>query len=179
MKETEADWHKAQVMVRQWLYSSYGITTRHTQRRQSPFDLFTQLGTRIEVKHASFRSKIHTKGRNGTQTGWGFNIHRHGTISQLTDFYILVCSSSPELEQLDFSRNVYLVIPAVLMTATTLFITLRSMLMEYGRYANAVAALKDFDNTCLPERLDETITLAFSPLPTPIQLIGKGRYFNS
>jgi|ERR1700677_587994 len=60
------------------------------QRHQSPYDLLVE-GERVEVKCADMRME------NGMPF-WTFNIHRHGVMSEETDFYIF------RLEHVPFSK---------------------------------------------------------------------------
>jgi hypothetical protein len=67
----------------------YGRTVC-VQRHKSPFDLLVD-GFRAEVKCAEMRMVEDAP-------SWTFNIHRHGVVSEQTDFYIF------RLEHVPFSK---------------------------------------------------------------------------
>ncbi|MCI0352845.1 MAG: hypothetical protein L0Z53_25775 [Acidobacteriales bacterium] len=90
------------------------------------FDLLVD-GFRCEVKTAEFRNKGHTH-------GWTFNIHRHGKLSEQTDYYILRLQSVP------YSNDAIHLLLKSPIGVSTVWISMRQLLS--GLYAVAV---RDFD----------------------------------
>lgn len=72
------------------ILSFYGRTVA-VQRHKSPFDLLVD-GLRVEVKCSEMQMRDELP-------VWHFNIHRHGVVSEATDFYIF------RLEHVPFSKK--------------------------------------------------------------------------
>lgn len=101
-------------------------------------------GKRIEAKQSEFGS--------GRKQAWFFNIHRHGVVEESqVDFYILRLEAAPI-----FKAAIHLVLPAPI-GRPTIVISLRSLLVRYGKYYNRVDLIDPTitidDRTGLPQQL--------------------------
>lgn len=118
---------KAETRVR-YLLERYG---RKVSERtyNAPFDLLVD-GKRVEVKAAEPRPDQ----QHGLK--WCFNIHRHGIVSELTDYYILRLQSVP------FTKaSIHLLLKAPL-NVSTIAISVRALLNQ--QYAKEVADFYEF-----------------------------------
>jgi hypothetical protein len=108
----------------------------------APFDLYTPRGTRIEVKSSEFRA-----GKSSNNTGWIFNIHRHGKVNNdSVDFYVLRAEPGKFSRVLGFRYAFYLIIPAREMgKRATIVVSVRSLLTRYARHFGRFDLIKEFD----------------------------------
>lgn len=95
----------------------------------APFDILVDEKLRFEVKTCP---GVHKNGK----PSWSFNIHRHGKISEETDYYVL------RLENVPFAKRkaIHLLLKAPLETPT---ITMEPMTLM-TRYAKYADAFQDF-----------------------------------
>jgi hypothetical protein len=162
MRVGTKDWYKAQGVVRSWLLVSHNLKVIAADY-YAPFDLFTPRGTRIEVKFSPFRMHKGENLRNGKQPRWFFNIHRHNNLEESNvDFYVLVCQPNDLTSAVGMDINIYLVVPAPI-GRSTLGISMRTLLMKYGPFVDAVDAIRRFDVTRTEEQRDRAFEQADAP----------------
>ena len=161
MTNTEAGC-RAELAVMQWLRSE-GIKVKRAAY-YAPFDLFTSVGSRIEVKYSKPQWISNGKYR---MLGWRFNLHRHGErkAGSEVDVYIFYLSMDhASLKQLGCDASVYLIIPAKDVDGVlTAAVSVRSMMTRYAKYFNNFQAITDSDGTKTPNDLRETQIRALIP----------------
>ena len=126
---TTATGHYAERVTKRWL--SYKLHTSVIGMGYNcPWDCWVN-GHRVEIKTANVR-----KDKHGNRT-WEFSIHRHNRLNETAvDFYVLRLNDVAE-----FKACIYLVVPAPI-KRKTVHISLRSLLMLWGPYVNAVEPLR-------------------------------------
>ncbi len=131
--------------VYMWL-RSVGIKT-YRANYHAPFDLYTQAGTRIEVKTGEPRSLV----KRGSKKvwGWKFNIHRHGNSRghQYVDVYVLRLElNTGVFRQLGMGNACHLIIKrAEFDDILTVQCSVRMLMTKFARYFNDVAVIRDSD----------------------------------
>jgi hypothetical protein len=107
----------------------------------APFDLYTEAGTTLEVKVAS-------PSYHNDALGWLFNIQRHGRLCQedAIDFFVFRFEFSGVLAQFGIDRPLHVVVPsAQVNTHRTVWVSLRSLLTDWGGRANNIDAILESD----------------------------------
>jgi hypothetical protein len=133
--------------------ATMGIITRRANHR-SPFDLYTERGTRIEVKQSAFRynkfgpyTRIEGKKKHPiTMRGWFFNLQRHGVMDQdNVDFYLFLCDPSPTSAQV-FCTDAFYVVAVSPLDGKVECVTLDKLIKRNPRFFyQGWQIIKDFD----------------------------------
>ena len=125
-RASQTAWHDAEIKVQNQL-RYHGIDSKRA-KYDSPYDLQTAHGLRIEVKWSSFITKA-----NGGQ-GWSINAHRHNILDESeVNWYTCVLGSDPI--NLFGKAVLTLVIPAPVKTKS-IVISPRSLATRWARYVD-------------------------------------------